>query len=446
MIESGVSPRPGVSGPTSDPTSVAECGSISSPLPFGWVPPTRQVATWLTLIACGLIVLARMPDRILNPQLYAEDALFYADALKFGGWALLRPYGGYLLVMPRLASWVAVHLPVLWVPAFFNVGALLLALVVLARLFSPRVALSHKPWLALAVVLLPHIEDLFMVMENIQWILSLGLVLVLISADPATPAQRRGDSAMALLFGLTGVFSIILAPLYVLRALERRSRDSLILAGLVGAAAFCQAWFVIHGNALHGHPPIAFDPGMIPALLGFRLIAHLFGGQRLLELSSFGLTVAGVIALGLCGWTLSNGRVSAAERRVRQMLVAVLIVQSAASLYRFHDLWTMLLSPEHLGRYFFLPELVFVWILLTEYSSGGLRRILAAAAAVAFLMTAFAFFRCAPLTDYQWPHYAAIIQQRTRVDVPINPQGWHFLYTRDHEIDVFGAPSAPPAP
>ena len=383
-----------------------------------------------SLAACALILFARMPDRFLNPQFYAEDAYFYEKALLGGIRSLAMPYGGYLLSIPRLVAWLAVRLPPLHVPLFFNLAALLVALLAIGRIFSARTRLPMKPVVALSVVLLPHAEDLFMTLENIQWVASLGLVLMLVSSDAAGPRQRANDTATIALCGLTGVFSILLAPLFMIRAALRRTFESRLVAGLVLAAALVQAWFVMHGGGpIAVGRPAPFDFGLVPAVLGYRLIAQPFGGTALIQLPPLALGFAGLLAFAALAAMVMNPRLDAADRRARALLCAVVVPVAAAAFYRFRDMLPMFLSPEPLARYFFVPQIVFVWLVAAEFPSGGARRVLSIAALSAYLITCACFFRVQPLVDYRWKDYAPLIRSGQHYEIPVNPPGWHFRYS-----------------
>lgn len=387
----------------------------------------RTRTTVLLLGACALVLAARLPDRILNPQFYAEDAVFFGDAVCGGAATLLKPYLGYLLLVPRLCAWLGSYLPLAAVPAFFNGAALTIAVAVLARLFSRRQPLSPAPVLALAVVLLPHAEDVFLTMENIQWILSLGLLLLLISEDPGFARQRASDWATAVFAGLTGVFSILFFPLFAVRAWLRRTRESVILAAIVGGAACAQAACVLHGGGpLQTPTPAAFDPGLLAPLVGLRLAAHLVGGTWLPHASPFALGLWGIFAGGALAWFLGNSRLPRAVRTARNFLAAALVIQFAASVFRFQRLLPIMLSPEHLGRYFFTPEVIFMWLVAGDAATGGLRRLFSAAVLAAFFLTAVPWFRVQPLVDYHWHAYAALVRQGQRINVPVNPPGWFF--------------------
>ena len=340
----------------------------------------RTIPGWLAVPAAGLLLGLRMPDRFLHPQFFAEDAYFYECALAKGARSLVMPYGGYLLTIQRLAAWFATALPPLFVPGFFNAVALgtdrspsppgSFSPASLSRTVSaagPR----HRPP--------PRVEDIFLVFENLQWVMALGLVLLLVSSDARTAGQRLGDGLIAALFGLTGVFSILLLPLFLFRALQRKSRDSWILAAVIGAAALIQIVALLHAPAYRPAGPVAFEPALVPTIFGVRVWEHLFGGNGLLGLSPFTFSLVGALGFIYLVRICARSDLPALERSHRRTFLAVIVLISAASLYRFKDMLGMFLSPEHLERYFFVPEVLCLWLIVTDFSASPLRRGLAIA-------------------------------------------------------------------
>jgi hypothetical protein len=378
-----------------------------------------------TLAACAGILFARMPDRFTNPQFFAEDAFFYQHALWSGFRSILMPYGGYLLVAPRLVAWLGLGFSPANIPAFFNAMAIAFALVSIGRIFSPRVPLPYKSLVALSIVLVPHVEDVFMVMENIQWILSIALALLLISGDPRSPAEWIHDSGTAILGGLTGVFSILFFPFFLWRTLRRRTRGSLVLAGIIGAAGIVQCYFVIHGaTPLKGSSPVRFEPGLIASIAGYRLVSQLFGGRWLLDLSAAPLGMMGFPAVAAMIAMLGDPRRNAGDRSHWRCLCGLAVVVAAASIYRFSEMLPMLISPEHLGRYFFILQVVFIWLVISELSFAGWRRWVSASLLSAYLATSVLFFRLEPLADCHWKDYAPLVRNGREYSVPLNPPGW----------------------
>jgi hypothetical protein len=385
--------------------------------------------TALVVIAAGLVLFLRMPDRFINAQLWAEDALFFTQALEHGVRSLFMPYGGYQLLMPRIAEFVATQLPLEHVPLFLNLAALAIALTVVSRFLSPRCHLPFKPLLALAIVFVPRPEDIFLTIENVQWVMSLGLVLLVLSDDPRTISQYVYDSLAAVLSGLTGVFSVLFLPLFALRLWQRRNITSAILFSLVLVTASTQIWFVAHAPQLYAENAGApFDYGLVPVVLGYQLVSRLFFGEWMPYLSLFQLGVLGSIATIYWGILFFYRGKGITDRLSRNILLLAFGIALAASVYRFKNVLFIFTTPEHIARYFFPTQMLFIWLLLEETTAGLARRTVAYILLFAFLSTSLTLFRVEPLWDYDWKKCVAQIRQGENVAVPVNPPGWYFQY------------------
>lgn len=381
---------------------------------------------WPVLIAVTLVLFARMPDRFLNPQFYAEDGLWYSNYVADGWKSFFAPYGGYLLLVDRVVACLAAQVPLIHAPAVMNAAALLMTLLVAARILSRRNPLPYKPWLALAIVLLPHPDDTLVTITNIQWVLALALVVLLISEDASDTRGCWHDYATSLLAGLTGVHCIILFPLFVVRFILRKSRHSAALLALIGLAACTQAWFVVHAPALQPNNPVPFSEIHVPAILGFQLFVQLFFSTWFISPGSVSLlAIIGIAAIGLYV-TLGFPQKTNFFQSRNIFLVAAAFLYSAASIFRFKAMLPMFLSPEGLSRYFFVPQILLIWLLLAGLREEGWRKALSSVFLVALATSTFSFFRAAPLIDYRWREEVLALKPGQPTAIAINPKGWVF--------------------
>ena len=187
------------------------------------------------------------------------------------------PYNGYLHLVPRLTAWFALEFDPRWLPAIFNGVAFGIWLVVALALFSPRVRLPAKPGLALALALVPHTGEVFANLTNVQWPLALGLVLLLTADDANTPVSVGAyHHAAVLLCGLTGPFLIFLSPLFAIRAVKRRSRESFMLLVVVVVVAAVQAALIYRFRHLLTRPEPR-DPIWLLSVMSGRLYGTFAG-------------------------------------------------------------------------------------------------------------------------------------------------------------------------
>ncbi|MFT3780988.1 MAG: hypothetical protein QM790_03165 [Nibricoccus sp.] len=367
-----------------------------------------------------------MPDRFLNPQFYAEDGLWYTEFLKLGWNSFVTHYGGYLLTADRLVALVAVQVPLRYAPALMNIAALIFTLCVAGRLLSSRNPLPYKPWIAFVLVLLPYLDDTLMTITNIQWVLAVGLVMLMISDDAENLSSRWYDYIYILVAGLTGVHCVLLFPLFAARLAVRKSRESGILLALIAVTACIQAWFVLHAPALTPNNPVPFSATSIPAVLGYRIFLQPFAGAWTIGPGPVGLlSTCGFIVVALF-LLLGIDPKRDNLKSPTVFLTAAAFVYIAASLFRFKAMLPMFLSPEGLSRYFYVPQILLVWLLIARMRDRTWRSAISAVLLAALAASTFSLFRATPLIDYRWSEEVRSLKPDQPAAIPINPKGWVF--------------------
>lgn len=419
-----VRPSPAVELPTPRPARLAHLHRLAAFL--------RQPPLWLTLIVCTAILVARRPELFLRPQFWAEDgALFFLQAWEFGARSLLEPYAGYLHTTQRLITVFSQQFDPRYAPALFVGASVALTLYVAARTQSSRLPFRPHVAYALAVVLVPDAFEVLLFLVNIQWVLAGGLLLLLISADARRPSQYFHDTLAAVLLGLTGPFSVLFAPLFIWRAVQRRTRPSTLLAALVLACATVQLWFILHTPFPPPDTRVATETFL--AIPGMRIAASLLVGRfvppdypLLVETALGALTFLTALAL-----VLRRGP----ARTERLWLALAFVVLLGASLYRCRTMLPGLCHASFGSRYFFAPQLVFLWLVASV--TDDRRRWLARTATVVLIwMLAVNATRLREnaLHDFDWPTHAARLRTSTTpTTIPINPGDWSFtLSPRPH--------------
>jgi hypothetical protein len=366
-------------------------------------PPNAAV-----LFVCAAILGLRRAGAFTNPQFWAEDGYFYERARSVGWHSLWLPYNGYLHLVPRSAAIVAAHADPALVPSIFVGFAALFTLYVASRTLSPRCPLPRYAGLAaLAVVLVPDTYEVLLNLVNLQWVLAGGLVLLLVSRDPSGWGPWIHDLAASVALGLTGPFSIVLAPLFLWRAWMRKTRASALLAAAVAACAVVQAYCV--------------SRLLLPAI-GRRIGGSLLLGSLVPGEAAIGVgTVAGLATLAAIGFlALRPGP----ARRERCVLGIALFGILAASLLRTR--WTLheYFTPHSDSRYVFVPQLLALWLLISAACGSGWTARWAAAAALACLAFNLPRLREPAYADMKWTLYVPAIRAGEAVRIPINPEGW----------------------
>ena len=377
-----------------------------------------QVLPWGAVVLA--ILFARRPEMFLHPQLWAEDGpIFFLQADTYGLGALQTPYGGYHLLLLRLIAAAAAPLDALWIPTAYLIASLATVFALGAAIFSPRIDLPRRAACFVAIALLPHTGEVFGNLANLQWLSALGLVWLLLARDAATPRQSASDALLAVVVGLTGIFSILLTPLFVWRAWRRKSRSSALLAVLVALIASVQAWTVLHSPATPAGIE-DFTVGSAAWFTGYRLTASLFLPPAWAE----HLPRAALIALGLAaiGALLVCALAPGSRREFRLLIVACLVAVIMATIFRARYQLGAFAGLHNGDRYLFIPKLLTVWLLICGWSGPKwIRWSTGAACGLAFLAT-LAAWRYETLKDHHWAQYARRIQAGEAVtSIPINP-------------------------
>jgi len=378
---------------------------------------------FLVTVLVGVLLFLRKPDAFLRPQLRAEDAVvFFIDAYEQGPKCILEPFSGYLNLLPRLVACAALSFDPGWTPAIYCLAAVLAELAVAAALFSPRIDLPAKPFLALALVLAPHTGEVLVNIANMQWPLAMALVLVLVARDPETALQGVADGLAVCVAGLTGPFIAFLAPLFLARAALRRSRSSVALGLLAGAIAGIQLFFVIRERTTFERPEPA-EPFALLSILSSRLFGTFWGGYNP---GDFSTTIAwgalGIVVTAMSAW-LAFRRGPWAESR--RMLAGAWVCLVASVGMKFIREPFPLRAAINGDRYFFLPHVILAWLLIVECARRrGWQRVLAMTPLAAALIANGRSFRVGPMTDYAWARQVPVIREGKPFSIPINPDGW----------------------
>lgn len=376
----------------------------------------------LVLAACALILCLRRAGAVTNPQFWAEDANLFENAYRLGWHALALPFAGYLHSALRAIAQLAVMVDPARAPGIFVACSFAVTLYVAGLALSPRCPLPRFCGAAaLAVVLVPDTFEVLLTLVNLQWVIGAGMVLLLILGDAQGPWQGAHDLAAAALMGLTGPFCIVLAPLFVARAVARRTRASSLLAAVVIACVLVQGWFLL------GSPPLAdavsrFEPQNVLPAVGRRVGGSLLVGVLLSPDTD--LYVATLVGVGTLLGVAYLAFASGPRRLERALLGFAFLFLLAAAVYRLRHKFGEAFIPGSASRYFYVPQLAAMWLLLAAADLGGrARRIAPALLAWAVLVNA-PRYRERAFVDMHWGQYEASIREGRPVIVPVNPPGW----------------------
>lgn len=399
------------------------------------LPMTEKPALWVAL--AGVMLFLRVPDWFVRPRLWAEDGnQFFLAAHRDGASALLLPFAGYLHLVPRLIAWLGERVDPCLIPAVYVYSSFAFTLFVVARVFSSRLDLPGKPLIALAIVAVPHTNEVYLNLADLQWIAALSLVLTLLLRDPGDALDWVGDLVVLFLAGLTGPFSVLLLPFFVFRALCRSTRASWVILLLALSTALVQGW-LIYSNPLVMPPDFPrgpFELRNLAAVLSSRVLLALFGAQCW----AYRVSRAFVLVAGAVGFAaiarLAFLKDGFRKERVCMLLIGLAIVVSSVARIR-DDLWDYrdMINGD---RYFYIPRILAIWLVSSCLLRVGKRSYplaLSAAAAGLFAVSMVPYVEAPDFTRhhvergyFEWHIYCDRLRAGQEVEIQVSP-GWKFI-------------------
>lgn len=310
------------------------------------------------LAAVGLLLLiARRPEAVFLAEFNWEEAnAFYVPTFFLDPLALLvEPWGGTFQVVTRLGYQLLRAVPVGLAPLAENVLAMAALVAVATFVASRRMAAVVPDWrlraaVALALLLLPAQGNVIGTFVNAQWYGALWMALVPLAVEPASAAGRWVERAAVALMAVTGPFSTLLAPVYLWRLHDHRTRHARWLAAIVLSGGLIQAVSVFlagradtdgERSALFGAVTLALHTAVIP-VLGERLASVIgaVGHPGLLFVAGGLVAIAAAICVG-----------QVLGRRTAPFLYAAVVVAiSGVAVHSESGIW----PPGANERYFLL--------------------------------------------------------------------------------------------
>ena len=214
-----------------------------------------RLSSWL--FACVLIYLVwqRCPTVISHAAFWAEDGwVWYPQCYAVGWRCILIDHTAYMQTISRLVALLSLEWPLASAPLVFAWSALLMQAAPSIFLASPRMAaaipvLRLRVALALLLVAIPGMSEVYVNLTNAQWHLALLAFLVLTASPAATWPQRGFDTLVLIVSGLSGPFSPVLAPVALLWYWRQPGRSQAWRLAITAATASVQLSLVLLHHA-----------------------------------------------------------------------------------------------------------------------------------------------------------------------------------------------------
>ena len=322
----------------------------------------------------GALVYLRMPGRLMNGFLWAEDApVFLFDANTIGIKSLWHPYAGYLHLLPRIIVYgFGFFIPMAHAPlAFAWTSALILCYCCTFIFGVIRRSSSFTMGAAFAMtpLLIPHSGEVWLTVTNLQWVIAPALLLLLWEEFCTDYCGGRARSLSIALLSLTGPFGMIFFPVICVGiCLSKKAgqlRERLVSAMAYLFAIGVQAATLISSSGAatdpsHHHLIDYLHYHWVGRFLRHFIASYLFTDKEVAQFGMHWPHIAGtcLILSALCALMSGKNRV-----------IAVMLLLLSAALWAMGivrtNAWTFDIVWWGAGaRYFYIPFVLTTWSLI----------------------------------------------------------------------------------
>jgi len=379
-------------------------------------------SAWIVLyLIMFIIMFLRMPDTLINGHLRAEDGpIFLQQAIEHSYLSLITLYAGYLHIIPRLVTLFALQFGLKTAPFIMDFSAMLIAVASISYIFSTdfRFLIKNDVWrfiTAIFIICMP-VPDIFLNITNIQWPLSIYLMLwttnLILGSGSTTPAK----TLFAILGFLTSPVSVIFLPAVAWFVYKSRSIPILVVFLI---SVLCNIFYLAVGS-MEGQD----NPRLI-SIVRF-ISAHIFTnfyfypasdiinqyGYHITYLITI-ITISILIYYSRNNWTI--------DAWIWYLFISyVLLIAIARSSY-INDSDLIMRST----RFFFMP-LCLLLILCVRHACK--KNYLIYLIMIIFIINIASNYSITPYEDFDFKLSAEKFNASGECSciIPINPTGWFF--------------------
>ena len=203
--------------------------------------------SWFALLVA--LAFLRSPHVLLEGRFWAEEgSIHFAHASNEGGLSgltFIDQRAGYLNLVPNVGTWIASLVPLSIAPlitTWIAFGVLLYLLWITLAWPSDLLATKAARLIAAGLLLFgpaAHPEVWLNTINSQTHLGIVGIVMLFVRLDDLSSRQFGASIAGLLVATLSGLYTVVLSPLFVWRALRDRTRRTIIHAAVVaGATAF----------------------------------------------------------------------------------------------------------------------------------------------------------------------------------------------------------------
>lgn len=403
----------------------------------------RSLFFVLLFLISSTLVIVRKPDTITNPQFYAEDGtLWYSEAYNNGPIKpFLVPKQGYFHTFPRLGAATSLSFDLRYAPLVLNSIAIIIQILPILFLLSSRFdkiipSYTFRLFLCLSYLFLPHSGETHANLTNSMWRLAILMFLIMIAEFPKNIPWKIFDYFVLLIAGLSGPFSILILPVFLVYEYfsKKRKYTHLAIVFCTACVQLISCFFTLsaqRSQALSGVSIINF----FKIIAGNVFICGLTGSNvysfiRHLSWWNNGLLP---IFVGVIGFALIIYVLRQCPLELRLFILFALIIFTAAiitpQVSAEKPQWGVM-TTDHGDRYYLLPSLAWVATLLWIFVKGSNKKLKIFSGILIGLLLFVGMpkdYRFVPFQDFRFTEQLKEFEMLpigSRYDFKIYPEGW----------------------
>jgi hypothetical protein len=397
------------------------------------------------LIGCAIIV-SRRPGILFDAQLWSEDGfIFFDEAVRYGWQSFITPYAGYIHLVPRTVTYLALQLSeafgqgIVLVPFIMNLCTVALssicAVIICSSKFRWMGSIYFRILLSFFILVFPNAYEVWGNATNVNWWLGILEFFLLWHILQNRKMPAWSDIIILSIIVLSSPNGLLVLPAILwayFRVNKIKPTLDLLKVFLILALALIQLHFLLQARVPKESAGTLFFYNTVNYVLE-QLFGNLLVGQ----------TMSGFIPL-IIGSLLLLVMLFFSRGLFKKLYIPFAFLFSIV----FITVFGADLQAYKYGRYIFVPTVVIVTILLYEgreqwKKRGNLFSMMKIALfALLFLLISVRIVRnyqIDPCISYPWKTQAALFDPQGKVfyNFPINPIFWSVAIPSSHDREEY---------
>jgi hypothetical protein len=397
----------------------------------------------LSFAAAFLLMWARRPDLLINPQFWAEDGYYWYSGAYNGNILsfLATPVNGYFQTISKITAAFSLILPIEYAPLLFNIIALSIRAACVSFLLSSRMgfaSIQGRIAVALFAILMPEITEIHSNITNTHWYLALYLLMLLIAESPKTIYCKAHDITVAVIASTSGPFCVFMIPVIVIKLVENGSikipeikinKIDATSATVILCSAIQAASILLTATDTRTRAPLGASIENLANILSSRIFFGSFASAKesswLWEYPFFKYLIC------FAGMTAIIYAFMKADWRIKSIIIFPTIMLAFAlakpQMANTVDQWPKFML--HGERYLVIPNICLfaIYCYCIACLSGKFKKAVKVSAAAMYIVVAVVNFKIQEMPDLKWKDEVKKLETAMpgeKVKLMINPIGW----------------------